>query len=77
MMNFVSTHLLSLILFFPAFAAVLMLFMPKDESKLFRWYTLGASLVPFILSLIAWFQFKPDQPGFQFEETYVWYQAIG
>jgi len=76
-MNFVSTHLLSLILFFPAFAAVLMLFMPKDENKLFRWYTLGASLIPFILSLVAWFRFKPDQPGFQFEETYVWYQAIG
>jgi len=77
MMNFISTHLLSLILFFPAFAAVLMLFLPKDENKLFRWFAFGASLVPFILSLIAWFQFKPSQPGFQFEETYVWYEAIG
>ena len=76
-MNFISTHLLSLILFFPAFAAVLMLFLPKDENKLFRWFAFGASLVPFVLSLMAWFQFKPGQPGFQFEETYVWYEAIG
>ena len=76
-MNFITTHLLSLILFFPAFAAVMMLFLPKDANKLFRWYALGASLVPFILSLVAWFQFRPDQPGFQFEETYVWYEAIG
>ncbi len=76
-MNFIFTHLLSLILFFPALAAVLMLFLPKDENKLFQWYTLGASLIPFVLSLIAWFKFKPDQPGFQFQETYVWYSAIG
>jgi len=76
-MNFISTHLLSLILFFPALAAVMMLFLPKDENKLFRWYAFGASLVPFILSLVAWFQFKSNLPGFQFEETYVWYEAIG
>lgn len=76
-MNFISTHLLSLILFFPAFAAVWMLFLPKAENKLFRWIAFFASLVPFVLSLIAWFQFKPNQPGFQFEETYVWYEAIG
>jgi len=76
-MNFISTHLLSLILFFPAFAAVVMLFLPKDENKLFRWFAFFASLVPFVLSLIAWFQFKPSQPGFQFEETYIWYAAIG
>jgi len=76
-MNFIDTHLLSLILFFPALAALAMLFLPKDENKLFRWFAFSASLVPFILSLVAWFRFQPSQPGFQFEETYVWYEAIG
>ena len=76
-MNFIDTHLLSLILFFPALAALAMLFLPKDENKLFRWFAFAASLIPFILSLIAWFRFQPSQPGFQFEETYVWYEAIG
>lgn len=76
-MNFIDTHLLSLILFFPALAALAMLFLPKDENKLFRWFAFSASLVPFILSLIAWFRFQPSQPGFQFEEAYVWYEAIG
>jgi len=76
-LNFIDTHLLSLILFFPALAALVMLFLPKDENKLFRWFAFAASLVPFILSLIAWFRFQPSQPGFQFEETYVWYEAIG
>lgn len=76
-MNFVDTHLLSLILFFPALAAVVMLFLPKDENNLCRRFAFGASLVAFFLSLIAWFRFQPSQPGFQFEESYVWYEAIG
>ena len=76
-MNFISTHLLSTILFFPMLSAVIMMFLPKDENKLFRWFAFAASLVPFVLTLVAWFQFKADQPGFQFQETYVWYEAIG
>ncbi|HMD81823.1 MAG TPA: proton-conducting transporter membrane subunit, partial [Anaerolineales bacterium] len=76
-MNFVDTHLLSLILFFPAIAALVILFLPKAELKLFHWFAFGASLVPFVLSLIAWFRFQSSQPGFQFEESYVWYEAIG
>ena len=76
-MDFISSHLLSLILFFPAVAAVVMLFFPRDESKLFHWFAFGTSLVPFVLSLIAWSQFQSSEPGFQFEEMYVWYAAIG
>ena len=76
-MNFTDTHLLSLILFTPAVAAVIMLFLPNGENKLFRWFALGASLIPFALSLVAWFRFDVYQPGYQFEEIYPWYQAIG
>ncbi|RPJ21506.1 MAG: hypothetical protein EHM33_25955, partial [Chloroflexi bacterium] len=76
-MNFIDAHLLSLILFVPALAAVIILFLPNGENKLFRWFALGVSLIPFILSLVAWFRFDASQPGFQFEETYVWYEAIG
>ena len=45
-MNFIATHLLTLILFSPALAAVVMLFLPSGEKKLLRWTALGASLVP-------------------------------
>src|SRR5919106_1076895 len=76
-MNFVDTNLLSLILFFPAIAAIIMLFLPKDDIKLLRWLAFGASLIPFVLSLLAWFRFQPSQPGFQFEEAYPWYEALG
>ncbi|MEO8356495.1 MAG: NADH-quinone oxidoreductase subunit M, partial [Chloroflexota bacterium] len=77
MMDFIATHLLSLILFVPALAAVIILFLPSGENKLFRWFAFGASLIPFVLSLVLWFSFNASQPGFQFEEQYVWYEAIG
>jgi NADH-quinone oxidoreductase subunit M len=76
-MNFIDAHLLSLILFVPALAAVIILFLPNGENKLFRWFAFGASLIPLALSLVMWFRFDANQPGFQFEEAYVWYQAIG
>jgi NADH-quinone oxidoreductase subunit M len=76
-MDFISAHLLSLILFTPAAAAVLLLFMPNDEPRLYRWFAFGASLIPFIFSLMAWFQFQPSESGFQFVENYIWYQSLG
>lgn len=76
-MNFIDAHLLSLILFIPAIAALILLFLPRGENQLFRWAALGASLIPFLLSLVVWFRFNPNQAGFQFEEQYIWYEAIG
>src|SRR5512133_2751159 len=76
-MNFIATHLLSLILFTPALAAVIMLFLPSSENKLFRWFAFGASFIPLALSLVVWFNFQAAKPGFQFEEIYPWYEAIG
>src|SRR5512138_1803743 len=70
-------HLLLLILFVPTLAALVLLFLPNGEHKLIRWFTFVASLIPFVLSLIAWFNFRTLQPGFQFQETYTWYEAIG
>jgi NADH-quinone oxidoreductase subunit M len=64
-------------LFIPALAAVIILFLPDNEHSLIRWFAFGVSLIPFVLSLVAWFRFDPNRPGFQFEESYVWYEAIG
>jgi NADH-quinone oxidoreductase subunit M len=76
-MDFIATHFLSIILFFPARAAVVMLFLPGGENKLLRWFAFGASLFPFLLSVSIWFQFDSFVPGFQFQERYEWYEAIG
>ena len=75
-MEFINTHLLSLILFLPAVVALVLFFLPKDEMKLLRWTALVGSLFPFALSLVLWFSFNSDATGFQFEEQYPWYEAI-
>jgi NADH-quinone oxidoreductase subunit M len=75
-MDFLNTHLLSLILFLPTIAALIMLFLPSNETKLLRWFALSASLIPFVLTLVLWTNFDPNKTGFQFVEKYVWYEAI-
>ncbi|CAG0961597.1 NADH-quinone oxidoreductase subunit M [Anaerolineales bacterium] len=75
-MDYLNTHLLSLILFLPTIAALIMLFLPGGETKLLRWFALSASLIPFVLTLVLWAGFDPNVTGFQFEETYPWYEAL-
>jgi len=75
MMEYFNTHLLSLILFTPAIAALIMLFLPSN-NQLQRWFAFSASLIPFIMTLVLWNSFDLNATGFQFEEKYVWYEAI-
>ncbi|NCP88193.1 MAG: hypothetical protein CO094_10605 [Anaerolineae bacterium CG_4_9_14_3_um_filter_57_17] len=75
-MDFISTHLLTSILFFPILAALAILFFPTEQIKLIRWTALIASLVPFVLSLLLWGRFDASAAGFQFSEQYPWYDAI-
>jgi NADH-quinone oxidoreductase subunit M len=76
MMNFIESNLLSLILFIPAFVAILILLLPREEGNLIRWVAFLGSLIPFALALVLWFNFDAGQQGFQFEEKYIWYEAI-
>ena len=75
-MDFISTHLLTSILFIPVIAALIILFIPSDQVKAIRWTALLASLIPFGLTLWMWFRFDPSVAGFQYQEQYPWYEAI-
>ncbi len=75
-MDFIYNHLLTIILFFPVLAALVIFFLPSDQSKLIRWTALIASLVPLGLSIWLWTQFQPAAAGFQFQEQYPWYDVI-
>ena len=74
--QFLLQHLLTLILFFPVLAAVVVLCLPKGNLKAIRWSAFGLSLVPFLLTIVLWAQFKAGQAGFQFQEQANWYAAI-
>lgn len=74
-----QTNLLSWILFFPTVAAIALLLVPEEERGVLRWSALTASLVPFVLSLVAWVRFSQagiSPTGFYLEETATWYSAI-
>ncbi len=75
-MAFISSNLLTLILFLPVFAAVVVALLPCEEKNLIRWVALIASLLPLALALFLWFQFDASQAGFQYEQQVTWYAAI-
>ncbi|MGD0878640.1 MAG: NADH-quinone oxidoreductase subunit M [Anaerolineales bacterium] len=75
-MAFINQHLLTLILFFPVLAAAVVLCLPNRNLKAIRWTAFSLSLVPFLLTIVLWAQFKVGQAGFQFQEQASWYAAI-
>lgn len=75
-MEFIYNHLLTLILFSPVIAAVIIWTIPREQEKLLKWTAFILSLVPLILSVLLWFWFEPTVEGFQFQEQAVWYSAI-
>ncbi|MGB6420457.1 MAG: NADH-quinone oxidoreductase subunit M [Anaerolineales bacterium] len=75
-MDFILNHLLTLILFFPVLAALILFILPSELKILQRWTAFVLSIIPLILSLVLWFNFKPGEPGFQFQEIYTWYSPI-
>jgi NADH-quinone oxidoreductase subunit M len=70
-------NILFYILILPTIAALLVLILPLKSDKSTRWFAFGSSLIPFLLSVILWFQFDKTQSGFQFEIQFPWFNAIG
>ncbi|NPV86848.1 MAG: NADH-quinone oxidoreductase subunit M [Anaerolineae bacterium] len=75
-MDWIFNHLVTLILFIPTLAALLMLFLPAAKITLLRWWAFIASLIPFLLSLVVWARFDADGKGFQFVEHTIWYRSL-
>ena len=75
-MELVSNYLLSFILFSPVIAAVIIMILPHDQDNLIRWAAFILSIVPFGLAIALWIAFKPNVPGFQFQEQVIWYAPI-
>lgn len=75
-MDFITQHILSLILFIPMAAALVILLLFKEDSRLLRLFAFLSSLLPFGLAIYVWAQFQSGQSGFQFQENYTWFEAI-
>ncbi len=70
--------ILSLVVFFPALAALFILFfVKKTEVDRIRWLANIAAFIGFLISLPLWFGFDAAGPQFQFGERYAWIPSIG
>ncbi|MGA9533391.1 MAG: NADH-quinone oxidoreductase subunit M [Anaerolineales bacterium] len=75
-MDFISQHLLTLILFSPTLAALVVLLLPREREETIRWVTFIASLIPLALSIVLWIGYDPSAPGYQYVVEAGWYDVV-
>ena len=73
--KFIVMSLLSFVLGFPIFGAVLLLFVPGWKSQLIKNIALNTSLFTFLISLMLWVEFDNSTSKFQFFENYTSFQS--
>ena len=75
------SHILSIILFMLLVGALILLFVPKENTNAIRWLANIFAMLGFAVSLplVPWFWAVKDQPGFKFLEGGVnnWIPTIG
>ncbi|MDP9268530.1 MAG: NADH-quinone oxidoreductase subunit M [Acidobacteriota bacterium] len=76
-----QNHILSIILLTPLAGALLLLFVPKENTNAIKWIANLFALGGFVVSLplVVWFWASVDQPGFKFVEGAAnnWIPSIG
>ena len=75
-MEFILNNLLTLILFTPVLAALIVMLLPSEQENLIRWTAFILSFIPLALTMMLWVSFDPNRVGFQFEQQAIWYEAI-
>ncbi|MCA9973874.1 MAG: NADH-quinone oxidoreductase subunit M, partial [Anaerolineales bacterium] len=76
-MDLFADNLLTITIFFPLLAALIIFVMPEEEKGLIRRLSLVLSLVPLALALIMWFNYDRFTADIQFEVFTAWFPAIG
>ncbi|PKL51924.1 MAG: oxidoreductase [Nitrospira bacterium HGW-Nitrospira-1] len=71
-MEFINSHLLSLITFVPLLGALLVLALPGTREDIIRWSALVITCIPLLLSLLLFAGFDRSFAGMQFIERYAW-----
>ena len=67
---------LTVLVFLPAAAAVLILLLPQRYAKISKWVALAAAIAALVLSVVLFFSFEHGA-GYQFVERYSWIQIAG
>src|SRR5712691_2861947 len=76
-MDFVQSHLLSLVIFAPIVGATIVAFLPRGEGGQHKGVALIASLLTFALSVPLAVGFRPGARGCSFEQRTDWASNLG
>lgn len=76
-MDFIKENILTLTIFVPTLAALIIFILPEDEKNLIRRLSLAFSLVPLAMTLFMWLTYDRSLSGFQFAYTTPWFPLIG
>ncbi|MFC1514246.1 NuoM family protein, partial [candidate division KSB1 bacterium] len=76
-MNFIESHILSIILFLPIAGALGILLVPGEKKNLIRQITLITVLVDFIISIPVFLRFDGSSTLMQFTESFNWIPSLG
>lgn len=71
-----NSELLTYLLLIPFIGSVLLLFIRSDKENLIRYFGLAVSLLAFLVSLIIYFKFDPNNPSFQFIHKFKWIENL-
>ncbi len=74
-----GSWILSSLLILPLIGAACILLVPGETEatkRNARWIALSATLITFVLSLVAWGRFNPAEPGFQLLEEHDWFSHV-
>ena len=77
MAELLESHLLTVLVFLPSAAAVLILLFPESRSREAKIFAIGASIVELGLALPLWSRFDTSSGAFQFVERTQWIPALG
>ncbi|MFZ1551578.1 MAG: NADH-quinone oxidoreductase subunit M, partial [Anaerolineae bacterium] len=72
-----SFPLLTIITFAPLLGALVILFLPKENERTIKNWSVLISLLPLALSIFLWFAYNKTSGGYQFQEVYSWIPQLG
>src|SRR5512134_1563544 len=76
-MGYLTTNILSVLIFLPLAGALLLCFLPRENNRLIRNAALLVTLAEFILSLPVAIGFNGGTAAMQFVERYPWISGYG
>jgi len=77
MTAWMSTHLLSFLVFAPFFWGLVLMFFPPKQAPLVRMLGLVGSLGILVIAAFQLLRLTPDTQGILFSERFLWFQAVG